>query len=115
MSSVLSTQPWLRDPEVVSIPWRQEIVDNILSRASADGSSNDNIPLKLGIYWTDEVVGPHPPIIRGLHAVVDTLRKSGHKVRLIHPDANHAFRVADYHTRSLIGSRHLKVLLKGSM
>jgi amidase len=81
MSSVLSTQPWLRDPEVVTIPWRQDLVDSTLSRASPDGSSNQNLPLKLGIYWTDGVVGPQPPIIRGLHAVVNTLRKAGHKVK----------------------------------
>lgn len=80
MKSVLSTQPWLRDPEVVPIPWRQTLVDSTLSRASADGSSNYNTPLKLGIYWTNGVVGPHPPIDRGLRAVVDTLRKAGHKV-----------------------------------
>jgi amidase len=79
MKSVLSTQPWLRDPEVVPIPWRQTLVDSTLSRASADGSSNYT-PLKLGIYWTDGVVGPHPPINRGLRAVVDTLRKAGHKI-----------------------------------
>ncbi|KFY92325.1 hypothetical protein V500_04203 [Pseudogymnoascus sp. VKM F-4518 (FW-2643)] len=80
MSSVLSTQPWLRDPEVVTMPWRQDLVDSTLSRASPEGSSNGNSPLKLGIYWTDGVVGPQPPIIRGLHTVVDTLRKAGHKV-----------------------------------
>jgi len=80
MKSVLSTQPWLRDPEVVPIPWRQTVVDSTLSRASADGSSNYNTPLKLGIYWTNGVVGPHPPINRGLRTVVDTLRKAGHKI-----------------------------------
>jgi amidase len=82
MKSILSTQPWLRDPEVVTIPWRQSLVDSTLSRASPDGSSNKNIPLKLGIYWTNNAVGPQPPIDRGLHLVVETLRKAGHKVSL---------------------------------
>ena len=82
MKSVLSTKPWLRDPEVVTIPWRQSLVDSTLSRASPDGSSNKNIPLKLGIYWTNNAVGPQPPIDRGLHLVVETLRKAGHKVSL---------------------------------
>ena len=80
MKSLLSTQPWLRDPEVVTIPWRQELLDSTLNRASAEGLSNQNRPLKLGIYWTDGVVAPQPPIERGLHTVVDTLRKAGHKV-----------------------------------
>ncbi|KAA6414038.1 MAG: hypothetical protein FRX48_02400 [Lasallia pustulata] len=37
-------------------------------------------PLKLGALWTDGVVGPQPPIHRGLHTVVDAVRKAGHKV-----------------------------------
>jgi len=82
MSSVLSTQPWLRDPEVVAIPWRQELADEVLQRASTeDGRALENErPLKLGIYWTDGVVQPQPPIRRGLQMVVDAVRKAGHKV-----------------------------------
>lgn len=50
MSSVLSTQPWLRDPEVITIPWRESEVESTLSRASIDDSRNHNLQLKLGIY-----------------------------------------------------------------
>ncbi|KAH0536017.1 hypothetical protein FGG08_007084 [Glutinoglossum americanum] len=84
MASVLSTQPWLRDPEVISIPWRQEIADSTLERASPDGAANDRLPLKLGIYWTDGVVGPHPPVLRGLHTVLNAVKKAGHKVETSH-------------------------------
>ncbi|KAI9779264.1 MAG: hypothetical protein M1839_007516 [Geoglossum umbratile] len=80
MASILSTQPWLRDPEVVSIPWRQETVDSTLERASPDGTANDQPPLKIGVYWTDGVVGPHPPILRGLRTVCNAIEKAGHKV-----------------------------------
>ncbi len=80
ISSILSTQPWLRDPNVVPIPWRPDIADDTLSRARADGSTNGKSPLKLGIYWTDDVVTPHPPILRGLQLVVNAVRKAGHKV-----------------------------------
>ncbi|KAI9769988.1 MAG: hypothetical protein M1840_003699 [Geoglossum simile] len=80
MASVLSTQPWLRDPEVVSIPWRQEMVDSTLERASPDGTANDQPPLKIGVYWTDGVVGPHPPILRGLRTVCNAIEEAGHKV-----------------------------------
>jgi uncharacterized membrane protein YfbV (UPF0208 family) len=59
------------------------MADSIFERASLDGSSNDKTPLKLGIYWTDEVVGPQPPILRGLRTVVNTLKNAGHKVTLI--------------------------------
>ena len=79
MTSVLSTEPWLRDPKVMPIPWRQEITDTTLQRAAPDGSSNDALPLKLGVFWTDGVVTPQPPISRGLHLVADAVRKAGHK------------------------------------
>lgn len=82
MSSVLSTKPWLRDPEVVSIPWRQQAADEVLHRASAENGSvnSGGRPLKLGIYWTDGVVEPQPPIKRGLRVVVEAVQKAGHKV-----------------------------------
>jgi amidase len=78
--SILETQPWLRDPVLVPIPWRQDLADEVLERATASGSSNDKKPLKLGIYWTDNVVTPHPPITRGLRIVVDAVQNAGHKV-----------------------------------
>jgi len=82
MSSILSTQPWLRDPEVPTIPWRQELVDEVFQRVSTeDGHVLENrLPLKLGIYWTNGVVEPQPPIRRGLQMVVDAVKKAGHKV-----------------------------------
>lgn len=79
--SVLSTQPWLRDPAVVPIPFRQDAVDSYLSRANVDGNAkNGGNPLKFGILWTDGVVGPQPPVVRGLHMVADAVKKAGHKV-----------------------------------
>src|SRR5689334_20352640 len=80
LKGLLSTEPWLRDPNVVSIPWRTPLVDEILSRAKPDGSASENSPLKLGIYWTDGVVTPQPPIARGLRLVVDAVKAAGHKV-----------------------------------
>src|SRR5437773_2310382 len=80
MSSVLSTMPWLRDPNVVNVPWRREIVDSTHSRAASNGAANEQTLLKLGIYWNDGVVTPQPPIDRGLHAVVKAVEDAGHKV-----------------------------------
>lgn len=81
IASVLSTKPWLRDPWVTNMPWRQEIVDSTLARASADGSAHKQVSFKFGMFWTDQVVGPQPPIVRGLRTVSETLEKAGHKVR----------------------------------
>lgn len=78
LHSILSTKPWLYDPAVVPMPFRQEIVDGYLSRA--EPAKLSGLPLKLGVLWTDGVVGPQPPIIRGLHMVVDAVRRAGHKV-----------------------------------
>lgn len=73
--AILSTKPWVRDPNVAPIPWRQHIIDEILS-----GVQSGEKLLKFGIFWTDGVVRPHPPVSRGLRMVVDVLRRAGHKV-----------------------------------
>ncbi|KAI0882064.1 amidase [Annulohypoxylon maeteangense] len=81
LKSILSTQPWLQDPTVVPIPFRQDVVDEYLQRTNADGTAKQGQrPLKLGILWTDGVVHPHPPVTRSLHMVVDAVEKAGHKV-----------------------------------
>ncbi|KAF2498692.1 amidase [Lophium mytilinum] len=78
--SIVLTQPWLRDPNVVPMPWREDRVEETISRAAGDGKANDNKPLKLGILWTDGVVTPQPPIARGLRLVVDAVKSVGHQV-----------------------------------
>lgn len=93
-SSVLATKPWLRDPSLVPISWRQDIVEQTLARATSNGIVNDQRPLKLGIYWTDNVVTPHPPVARGLRTVVERVKQAGHKViEWNPPDQRNAKRV----------------------
>jgi amidase len=79
-SSLLTTQPWLRDPILVPVPWRQHLVDQTMARATTEGAANYQKPLKLGIYWTDNVVTPQPPVHRGLRKVVECVRNAGHQV-----------------------------------
>lgn len=82
--SVLSTEPWLRDPAVVPMPFRKQVAEDFLSRAEPARSVNAlTKSLKLGVLWTDGQVGPHPPVIRGLNMVVDAVKEAGHKV--FHP------------------------------
>lgn len=78
LTSILSTSPWLRDPNVVKLPWNGDAESSILARVNADGSAS-RVPLKIGIYWTDEVVTPHPPIQRGIRIVQSLLQGLGHK------------------------------------
>ncbi|RSM05039.1 hypothetical protein CEP52_006546 [Fusarium oligoseptatum] len=81
LKSVLSTKPWQRDPSVVPIPFRQKVIDSYTSRADeSDHAKSTTQPLKIGVFWTDGVVGPHPPVVRGLRIVHDALKSSGHKV-----------------------------------
>ncbi|EKJ74561.1 hypothetical protein FPSE_05311 [Fusarium pseudograminearum CS3096] len=79
--SVLGTEPWLRDPAVLPIPFRKEMMDSYLSRADSKGNAKSGErPLKMGILWSDGMVGPHPPVLRGLRVVAEALKKAGHKV-----------------------------------
>lgn len=79
--SVLGTEPWVRDPAVLPIPFRKEMMDSYLSRADSKGNAKSGeMPLKMGILWSDGMVGPHPPVLRGLRVVAEALKKAGHNV-----------------------------------
>ena len=82
MTSILSTKPWLRDPEVVPIPWRLELENEVLERAGRDGSANGKTPLKFGVLWSDGYITPQPPVMRGLRLLANAVKKAGHKVAL---------------------------------
>ncbi|KAB8298338.1 hypothetical protein EYC80_002065 [Monilinia laxa] len=90
VESVLAEEPWKYDAKVIPMPWRQSEADMVKSRISSGG-------LTIGYYDCDGIVLPHPPILRGIKTVVDTLEKSGHKL----------FQWTPYkhdHARNLIGS-----------
>ncbi|TGO24071.1 hypothetical protein BPAE_0113g00280 [Botrytis paeoniae] len=73
LESVLAEEPWKFDAKVVPMPWRQSEADVIKSRISDGG-------LTIGYYDFDGKVLPHPPILRGIKKVVDTLKENGHQV-----------------------------------
>ncbi|PSK37312.1 hypothetical protein B9Z65_2054 [Elsinoe australis] len=108
MRAVLSTSPWLRDPAVIPVEFRQQIYDDISSRAESDGAAKASTkPLKLGVLWNDRIVEPHPPIKRGLQMVVDAVRSAGHKVIDWDPPAHSE--AARIHLAFLLadGARHV--------
>lgn len=101
LKAVMATRPWLNDPAVVPIPYRQDVLDAFGSRASPDGTSKEP-PLKIGILWTDGVVEPHPPIRRGLKLLADAVQSAGHRLvdweppsHLIAQTIHHSFLMAD--------------------
>ena len=77
--ALLSTKPWTNDPAVVPIPWRQDIIDSVESRASSGGETKARA-LKLGIFWNNGLVEPQPPVRRALKIVVDAVRHAGYTV-----------------------------------
>ena len=68
--ALLSTEPWLRDPEVLPIPYRSQ----------AEISLESPPDLSFGIFATDGIVTPHPPITRAIREVSEALKAAGHKV-----------------------------------
>ena len=67
---MLQYRPWLLEPPLIEMPWRQDIVDGA------------EIPKKLSIaiLWDDGVVAPHPPVLDALKEVKDALLAAGHEV-----------------------------------
>ncbi|KAG0651309.1 Acetamidase [Hyphodiscus hymeniophilus] len=76
IKSVLSQQPWLHDPLVAEIPWRDEQEQAVLNLVKTGGGGQ----LSFGILRSDGVVRPQPPVRRAVEIVVKTIEKLGHKV-----------------------------------
>lgn len=87
MKSLLSRQPWLHDPLVHEIPWRNEKEEEVYDLIRS--STNSKGKLAFGIMEDDGVVTPQPPVQRALHIVVETLEKLGHKVLQINSSKAH--------------------------
>jgi len=76
MKTILSQQPWLHDPLVAEIPWRDEQEQAVLDIIkSSDGSQ-----LAFGVFPHDGTVQPQPPVRRAVDIVMKTVEKLGHKV-----------------------------------
>lgn len=113
LTSLLSTEPWTQDPNVVKMPWNGNVETSTLARANLDRSANGEKPLKIGLYWSDGFVTPQPPVSRGMKIVHDVLENLGHKVKclgcLCPPKATD-----QYPHRLSIGRLRHKVLPRGS-
>lgn len=64
MKVVIDAQPWLTEPAIVPMPWREFKIPN----------PKDH-PLRVGVLWHDGVVRPHPPITRGLELITEQLKE----------------------------------------
>ena len=69
IKAILSMAPWNLDPKVMELPWRQEMVDELI-----------NQKLSFGIMVGDSLVQPQPPVLRALETAKAALIKAGHEV-----------------------------------
>lgn len=65
MKTVLNAKPWLNEPSLVPIPWRDQ--ESYLAKPSGKR-------IKVAVMWHDGVVKPHPPVMRALQEVLDKLK-----------------------------------------
>lgn len=65
MKTAIAAQPWLVEPSLLPFPWR----DQESKLETPKGKK-----LKIGVIWSDEIVTPHPPVLRALREVVEKLR-----------------------------------------
>lgn len=65
----LLAEPWILDPNVVPLPWRQDAFEQVQQR-----------PLKIGVILDDGVVKPHPEVQIAVQRAAALFEKAGHKV-----------------------------------
>jgi amidase len=69
MRTVVDARPWLRDPEVVNVPWRRV--------------QPSTKPLRFGLVRGCAELPLHPPIARALHDTATRLKAAGHSITLL--------------------------------
>ena len=73
LQAIMSQQPWLHDPLVVELPWREEQASLVYSRAEAKD-------LSFGVMRFDGSVMPHPPVLRAIDMAVKALQQDGQQL-----------------------------------
>ena len=73
VKSLLNKQPWLHDPLVHEIPWRESQEREVSALIKAK-------KLSFGIMKHDGTVTPHPPVQRAMGIVSKTIERLGHKM-----------------------------------
>ena len=66
MKTVIGAKPWINEPSLVPIPWRDH--ESYITKSSGKNG------LRIGIMWHDGIVKPHPPITIAMSDIVDKLK-----------------------------------------
>ncbi|KAK5954831.1 hypothetical protein OHC33_004557 [Knufia fluminis] len=83
VKSILSQSPWLYDPLVMEMPWRNDQYQRVWDRVNSPTGE-----LTFGLMRTDGIVNPQPPVARAVEMVVQAVEKAGHKVMDWKPPAH---------------------------
>ena len=75
--ALLSQQPWLHDPLVNELPWRDEQEKEILDLVSSTGQGHK---LAFGVLKHDGAVTLQPPVRRAMDIAVKAMERLGHEV-----------------------------------
>lgn len=75
IKGILSQEPWLHDPLVTEIPWRDE-----QEQAVFDAAKGAHGQIVFAVMRDDGAVRCQPPVNRAIDIVVKTAEKLGHKV-----------------------------------
>jgi len=77
IKAILSQSPWLHDPLVVDMPWRDAQEQSIFDIVK---SSSNKGQLSFAVMKSDGIANPQPPVARAVNMVVEALSKAGHKI-----------------------------------
>ena len=75
--AILSQSPWLYDPQVVDMPWRdheEQAIHDLLKASSGKGQ------LAFAVMKSDGIANPDPPVARAVDMTAKALEKAGHKL-----------------------------------
>ncbi|PPR01516.1 hypothetical protein CVT24_001886 [Panaeolus cyanescens] len=73
VKSIVDAKPWNLDPLVIRKPWSEE-------EWNLCDHGGPNAKLCFAIMWDNEIVKPHPPLIRALKMAKSALEDAGHTV-----------------------------------
>lgn len=65
----LLAEPWILDPNVTPVPWREDVFQSVQKR-----------PLRVGVILDDGVVKPHPEIEAAVRLAANMLEAAGHEI-----------------------------------
>ncbi|OBT64939.1 hypothetical protein VE03_05616 [Pseudogymnoascus sp. 23342-1-I1] len=77
VKALLGQEPWLYDPQVIEMPWRDVHEEAIFQAIKLKEKGQRLI---FGMFHSDGLVNPQPPVRRALQLVESLVKKLGHEV-----------------------------------